>query len=109
MDGSVRPATGQSWWCRLPSVSAEAFGRARAAVARDAGIGPDRRAVLALDRAGWHLAKDPAVPAGGHVAFLPPSSPELPPAERVWSLVDEPVANRTVADRDGASDLPKSV
>ena len=27
--------------------------------------------------------------------FLPPYSPELQPAERLWSILDEPIANRT--------------
>ena len=37
------------------------------------------------------------------LVFLPPYSPELQPAERLWPLVDEPVANRhfaTLADLD---------
>src|SRR5215210_6092303 len=37
--GFVRPSTGQSWWCLLPTVSAEAFGLALAEFARDEGIG----------------------------------------------------------------------
>jgi len=70
--GFVRPRTGQCWWCLLPTVNAEAFGPALAAVARDEGIGPDRRAVRALDRAGWCFDKHLAVPDGVHVACLPP-------------------------------------
>ena len=98
--GFVRPRTGQTWWCLLPTVGAEAFGLALAEFARDEGIGPDRRAVLALDRAGWHAATQLAVPEGVHLAFLPAASPELQPAERLWPLVDEPVANRAFADLD---------
>ena len=30
----------------------------------------------------------------------PPHSPELQPAERLWPLVDEPIANRAFADLD---------
>jgi transposase len=98
--GFVRPSTGQSWWCLLPTVSAEAFGLALREFARDEGIGPERRAVLALDRAGWHASKELALPDGLHLAFLPAASPELQPAERLWPLVDEPVANRAFADLD---------
>ena len=94
----MRPATGQTWWCLLPTVSAAAFGLALGEFARDQGIGPDRRAVLVLDRAGWHAAAGLAVPDGVDLVPLPPSSPELQPAERLWPLVDEPVANRAVAD-----------
>ena len=96
----VRPRTGESWWCLLPTVSAAAFSLALAEFARDQGIGPGRRAVLAVDRAGWHLARDLVVPDGVHLAFLPPYSPELQPAERLWALVDEPVANRAFASLD---------
>ena len=98
--GFVRPSTGQTWWCLLPTVSTEAMGLALAEFARDEGIGPTRRAVLVLDGAGWHASPALAVPEGVHLAPLPPASPELQPAERLWPLVDEPVANRAVADLD---------
>lgn len=98
--GFVRPTTGQTWWCLLPTVNTKAFTLALAEFARDEGIGPTRRAVLVLDQAGWHTAQDLVLPEGLHLAFLPPASPELQPAERLWSLVDEPVANRTFPDLD---------
>jgi transposase len=28
------------------------------------------------------------------LVFLPPYTPELQPAERLWPLIDEPIANR---------------
>ncbi len=98
--GFVRPRTGQTWWALLPTVSAEAFSLALREFARDEGIGRLRRAVLVLDQAGWHTAKHLTVPEGIHLAFLPPYSPELQPAERLWRLVDAPVANRSFADLD---------
>ncbi|MDQ3412422.1 MAG: IS630 family transposase, partial [Chloroflexota bacterium] len=63
-----------------------------AAFARDEGIGPTRRAVLVLDQAGWHTSPELVLPPGIDLAFLP--------AERRWSLVDEPVANRTFPNLD---------
>ncbi|WP_293108401.1 hypothetical protein [Moorena sp. SIOASIH] len=33
-------------------------------------------------------------PLGIQVEFLPPYSPELQPAERLWKLVDEPLVNK---------------
>lgn len=98
--GFVRPATGQTWWCLLPTVSTEAMAAALAAFARDEGIGPGRRTVVVMDNAGWHRARELAVPEGVHPVFLPPWSPELQPAERLWGLVDEPVANRVFPDLD---------
>jgi transposase len=96
----VRPTTGQSWWCLLPTVSTAAFSLALAEFARDEGISPTRRAVVALDGAGWHGATALTVPDGLHLVPLPPASPELQPAERLWPLINEVVANRTFADLD---------
>ena len=77
--------------------------RQRAEFARDEGIDAANRAVLVLDRAGWHTA-DLTLPDGIDLVWLPPYSPELQPAERLWPLVDEPVANRAFADLDELSD-----
>jgi hypothetical protein len=98
--GFVRPSTGQSWWCLLPRVTTEAFALALATFAHDEGIDADHRALLVLDQAGWHVSPDLALPEGVHLAFLPSYSPELQPAERLWPLVDEPIANRAFADLD---------
>jgi hypothetical protein len=98
--GFVRPRTGQSWWCLLPTVTTAAFALALATFARDEGIDADHRVVLVLDQAGWHRSPRLAVPEGIHVVFLPSYSPELQPVERLWSLVDEPIANRAFAALD---------
>ena len=103
--GFVRPRTGQSWWCLLPTVNTEAFALALATFARDEGIDAKHRAVLVVDRAGWHIAGDLVLPEGVHLVFLPSASPELQPAERLWSLVDEPVANRVFPDLDALEDV----
>jgi transposase len=98
--GFVRPSTGRSWWCLLPTVNTPAFALALATFARDEGIDATHRAMLVVDRAGWHLAGDLSVPDGINLVFLPAASPELQPAERLWSLVDEPIVNRAFPDLD---------
>jgi transposase len=98
--GCVRPSTGQSWWCLLPRVTTAAMGLALAAFARDEGIDATHRAVLVLDQAGWHRSTNLVLPEGVDLVFLPAYSPELQPAERLWPLVDEPLANRAFADLD---------
>ena len=98
--GFVRPRTGQSWWCLLPTVTTEAFALALATFARDEGIDATHRAVLVVDQAGGHLAHDLVLPDGIELIFLPPYSPELQPAERLWPLVDEPIAKRAFPDLD---------
>lgn len=53
-----------------------------------------KKVLLVEDNAGWHKSKTVEVPEGIIVEFLPPYSPELQPAERLWSLVDEPLVNQ---------------
>ena len=55
---------------------------------------------LVLDRAGWHTGKEVEIPEGIHLEFLPARSPELQPAERLWPLANEAVANRLFEDLD---------
>ena len=98
--GLVRPTTGETWWCVLPTVSAVAMTAALAAFARDTGIDAAHRAVLVWDGAGWHTSAKVEIPVGIDVVALPAASPELQPAERLWPLVNEAVANRRFADLD---------
>ena len=45
---------------------------------------PGAHILLVLDGAGWHKAKELKVPDGIELVSLPPYSPELNPAERLW-------------------------
>jgi len=60
------------------------------------GVGKNKHIILVLERAGWHTSDQVEVPEGIHLFFLPAYSPELPPAERLWPLTNEPIANRTL-------------
>lgn len=102
--GFVRPDTGQSWWCLLPTVSLAAMSLALATFARDEGIDPQHPVALVVDNAGWHRSPKLELPPGLHLCFLPPYSPELQPAERLWPLVDEAVANRVFPDLTALED-----
>lgn len=55
---------------------------------------------LVLDGAGWHTSAVLMIPDGIDLVWLPPVSPELQTAERLWPLVDKPTANRISADLD---------
>lgn len=93
--GFVHPVTGRTEWLLLPRVNISWFNTALAAFARAVGASATRRIVLVLDNAGWHRSSKVIVPEGIDLLFLPPYSPELQPAERLWELVDEPLVNRS--------------
>lgn len=56
---------------------------------------------MVMDRAGWHIAGDLAVPENMRLMFLPPYSPELNPAEHLWeALREDCFANHVFKDLD---------
>ena len=100
----VRPASGGVEWWLANSVNADIFQAVLDSFAKAAGAGPDKTVVLVLDNAGWHRAKKLRIPEGVHLCFLPPYSPELQPAERLWPLTDEAVANKAFENLDDLTD-----
>lgn len=97
----VCPATGATFWLLIPFVSVTAANHAFADFARAVGAGPQKRIILLLDQAGWHVSAQVVIPEGIHLVFLPPRSPELQPAEHLWRLTDTVLANKhfaTLAD-----------
>ncbi|NJP07219.1 MAG: hypothetical protein HC837_17160 [Chloroflexaceae bacterium] len=87
------PERGETFWLILPSVS-KRFSQALHELAAFLGLGPSEPFILVLDRAGWHTSAKVAVPEGIHLVFQPAYSPELQPAERLWSVTDEVLANQ---------------
>ena len=79
----------------LPRANAELMGEARAEFARWADPGGEKVLVVLVDNAGGHVAKALKVPANVRLYPLPSCTPELQPAEHLWPLVREALANRT--------------
>ncbi len=89
----VCPETGETEFWLAPSVNTELFTQIVSAFVAKR----EHAVTLVLDRAGWHVSAETlALEADGVLALehLPPYSPELMPAERLWELTDESLANR---------------
>jgi len=91
--GFVRPESGEVYWLILPSVNMELFSLALGEFAKEVGAGEDKHVLLVVDKAGWHTGREVRLPEGIHLEFLPAGSPELQPAERLWPLSNEALAN----------------
>ena len=98
--GWVQPATGATEWLLLPTVNTACFNVALEQFAQAVGAGPEKQVLVVVDQAGWHGAADVRLPAGVHLEFLPAYCPELQPAERLWPLTNEGVANQLFASLD---------
>lgn len=90
----VAPAIGESHWYVGNGVSKPLFEGLLALFAREAGAGERPTVILLLDGAGWHTEPGLRVREGLRLIYLPPYTLELQPAEHLWRLVDEPIANR---------------
>jgi hypothetical protein len=102
--GWVQPATGATEWLLLPTVNTAVFNLALEHFARAVGAGPTKQVLVVLDQAGWHTAAGIRLPDGVHLDFLPAYCPELQPAERLWPLTNEGVANRLFPTLDALDD-----
>lgn len=91
----INPQSGQSLWYILPRVGVEAYSLVLADFAKTIAASRDKHILLVQDRAGWHTSKRLVIPLGIEPVFLPPYSPELQPAERLWRLSDQPLFNRS--------------
>jgi transposase len=91
--GFVNPSTGETYWLILPTVTTELMSLALHEFAIHVGAGAEHQVVLAVDQAGFHTGAV-TLPEGIHLIFLPPHTPELQPAERLWNLMDEPLVNQ---------------
>lgn len=95
--GFVRPQTGETVFWLAPGVNSETFEGITEAFLRER----NAPVMLVLDQAGWHVSeqvKALEVRAPLELVHLPACSPELQPAERLWELCDEPLANKVFED-----------
>lgn len=82
--GAFSPINGNHLLLEFPCCNTEVF---QYFLDRLAIVDPQEFKILFLDNAGWHHAKALQVPQNMALIFLPPYSPELNPAEKVWQHV----------------------
>jgi transposase len=96
---AVNPLTGVSSALITPTVNTHYMNKHLQFISRE--VGADAHVVLVLDQAGWHVAKALRVPKNITLHHLPPYSPELNGAERIWDyLRSHYLSNRIYQDYD---------
>ncbi|MEJ7913669.1 MAG: transposase, partial [Chitinophagaceae bacterium] len=68
-------------------------------------INPDEFKVMVLDNGAFHKAKSLIIPANIALLFLPPYSPELNPAEKIWAKLKRTFTNRLFNSLELLSDF----
>ena len=64
---------------------------------------PDEFKILILDNGAFHKTKALKVPKNIKLLFIPPYSPELNPAEKMWQYLKDKLANRIFKTIDDLS------
>jgi transposase len=78
----------RTWNRRRPRAARLQYRSHAASSRRDRHEGhPGAHAILILDQAGWHGAKDLQVPSNISLLPLPPRSPELNSQENIWQFM----------------------
>jgi hypothetical protein len=83
--GAVCPQRGAGAALVLPACNTEAMQLHLDEIATN--VTPGAHAILILDQAGWHGAKDLQVPSNISLLPLPPRAPELNSQENIWQFM----------------------
>ena len=83
--GAVCPQRGAGAALVLPACNTEAMQLHLDEIATK--VAPGAHAILILDQAGWHGAKDLKVPSNISLLPLPPRAPELNSQENIWQFM----------------------
>ncbi len=102
MYGAVEPLTGQSFFLQLPALNTQGF-----QLFLDHFVAPDPASfpLLLLDNGAFHKARALRLPPNLGLLFLPPSTPELTPIERLWRDLKDWLAQYQPTSLDALSEL----
>lgn len=79
--GAFSPITGDSFLLEMPHCNSQTF---QAFIDQMSNQSPEEFKILILDNGAFHHAKSIQLPNNMAFIFLPPYSPELNPAEKMW-------------------------
>lgn len=96
--GFVEPSTGENHHTLGSHLNKVTFEVMPKTFAKNAEVSATNPVLLILDQSSAHQKIQ--VPAGIHLHYLPPYSPELQPAERLWPLLNEVIANHLITNTD---------
>jgi len=89
--GAFSPVNGDYFMLELPSCNADLFQVFLDELSRQ---NPDELKLMVLDNGAFHKAMKLKIPDNIIPIFLPPYSPELNPAEKVWAKLKRDFTNR---------------
>ena len=99
--GSYSPITGTQFTLELPKCNTECFQTYLNEFSKQ---DIDEYKIIFLDNGAFHKGKELKIPPNIELVFIPPYSPELNPAEKIWRYLKDRVANKVHATLYDLSD-----
>ena len=98
--GAFSPITGTHFTLELPKCNSDWF---QLYLDEFSLQDPDEFKILFLDNGAFHKAKELDIPHNIQLVFIPPYSPELNPAEKMWRYFKDRIANEVFKTLDDLS------
>jgi transposase len=98
--GAFSPITGTHFTLELPKCNSDCF---QLYLDEFSQQNPDEFKIVFLDNGAFHKAKELDIPANIVLLFIPPYSPELNPAEKMWRYFKDRIANEIFKTLDDLS------
>jgi len=89
--GAFSPITGDNFLIEFPVCNTDAF---QIFLNEFSSEHPKTLIIMVLDNGAFHKAKKLKIPDNIKLVFLPPYSPELNPAEKMWARFKRPFTNK---------------
>jgi transposase len=99
--GAYSPITGTHFTLELPKCNTDCFQLYLDEFTKQV---PDEFKIVVLDNGAFHKSADLIVPDNIGLLFIPPYSPELNPAEKIWRYFKDEIATEVFKTLDDLSD-----
>jgi len=95
--GSFSPIDGDSFVYEIEGTTSEIFYKYLLEFSKHK---PTELKVIIIDNAGFHSLKDYKIPVNIKLIRIPPYSPELNPAEKIWAYIKQSYKNKVFENLD---------
>jgi transposase len=103
--GSFSPINGKSFLLELPFCNNDTF---QIYLNEFSKQNPNEFKIIVLDNGAFHKSKALKIPNNIALIFLPPYSPELNPAERIWEIIKANFTGILFKNLDSLADFVKT-
>lgn len=100
--GAFSPVNGNKFLLEMPFCNSQSF---QVFLNEFSAFEPNEFKIIVLDNGAFHKAKSLKIPENIYLVFLPPYSPELNPAEKMWAIIKRNFTNQLFKSLDQIGDF----